>query len=84
MSLKKLKLIVQGWANYAFENYKIEQRANERAIICSVCEYARNDVWFDLKDSRIQEISGIACFACECPLSTKLRSDDKCPLGKWE
>lgn len=74
-----------GWKNYVFENPEIEAMAKQRAEICAGCDHA-NEGWIakPLPDGKLQEIEGMICDLCDCPLSTMLRSqDEKCKKNKW-
>lgn len=82
--IQKLNSILTGWKNYIFENKEIESMAKARAIECAKCE---NAVWGlvpQMFEDEIEEIKGLKCDWCECPLSAKLRSPTEvCPLDKW-
>lgn len=82
--LDKLHNILNGFKNYIFEDKAVESLAKARAIECAKCPKA---VWGMIPmmfEDEIEEIKGLKCDWCECPLSTKLRSvDEKCPMEKW-
>lgn len=82
--MSKLKEIIKGWKNYKFPNPEYEAMAAKKAKVCSSCDSAIQDTWFDLVDKKIEELSGLACDECSCPLTTLLRSDKPCPLNKFE
>jgi hypothetical protein len=87
--LKKLKSILEGWTNYAFESKEIESMAKARASQCANCELAVYGLVASLVDDEIKEIKGLVCNGCEtnikCPLSAKLRSPNEyCPLNLWQ
>tara|TARA_B100000287_G_C20398151_1_gene688501 strand:- start:310 stop:531 length:222 start_codon:yes stop_codon:yes gene_type:complete len=66
--MNKLESIINGWKNYIFENKEVEKIANQRAIICSKCDYNYLNI----------------CGQCGCMLPVKTRSlTSKCPLNKW-
>lgn len=81
---KKLVSIYKGWKNYTFENIEIERIAKKRASICANCPESIKGYSEIIKDGRIENISGMKCNLCECPLPTKLRSiDENCPKELW-
>lgn len=80
----KYKHIVDGFANYAFPNRRMENLAKTRASICSRCPLAKRDPILSLiPDKALPGIEGYICDACGCNLSAKVRSADFCPKGKW-
>lgn len=75
---------MQGWKNYTFPNKKVEESAKKKAKICAKCLHAVNSVWDEiLPDATLQEVKGMKCDLCDCPLSTLLRSDKKCEDGRF-
>ena len=75
---------MQGWKNYTFPNKKVEESAKKKAKICAKCLHAVNSVWDEiLPDATLQEVKGMKCELCDCPLSTLLRSDKKCEDGRF-
>lgn len=76
-----MKEIIKGWGNFALGLKTAE--AKKKAEICLNCESLENGKIEIIKDNKIKEISGAICAECKCPLSAKLRSDDKCPKGKF-
>lgn len=75
---------MQGWKNYTFPNNKVEESAKIKAEICAKCPHAVNSVWDEiLPDATLQEVKGMKCELCDCPLSTLLRSDKKCEDGRF-
>lgn len=82
----KLKAILKGWDNYLFPNTETEKKAKERAQICAQCPHAVKGTYQQfMPDYTLQEVEGMKCDICGCPLSTLLRQDDKkCELNKWE
>ena len=80
----KLRSILSGWKNYVFASEAVEQMARLRAVECAKCPFAVKGMHDVIIDDRIEEIEGMLCNNCKCPLSGKLRSEEeKCPLGKW-
>lgn len=80
----KLNNIVKGWKNYIFPSSEIEILAAKRAITCASCSHAVEGRFEIIEDKRIEEIKGMGCDMCLCPLSTKLRSpEEECPINKW-
>lgn len=82
----KLKAILKGWENYIFTDPEIEAKAKERAKICAGCPMAKMGTYQKLMpDYSLQDVKGMKCNMCDCPLSTLLRQDEKkCELNKWE
>jgi len=80
-----IKAIIEGWGNYIFPNEKKEIEAKRRAAICASCPHAKRHIYKKLMpDYSLQEVEGMICEVCGCPLSTLLRQDEKgCELGKW-
>jgi len=76
--------IMQGWKNYTFPNKQVEESAKIKAEICAKCTHAVNSVWDEiLPDTTLQEVKGMKCELCDCPLSTLLRSEKKCEDGRF-
>lgn len=66
--LDRLKQIAAGWRYTLFPDWKIEQLARERALVCGTCEHS----------------TGSKCSLCGCPLQAKMRSPNAvCPDGRW-
>lgn len=64
----KLKEIVDGWTHVIVKDAATEVEALQRAKICALCPYNKNN----------------KCKKCGCPLIAKTRSkNSKCPEGKW-
>lgn len=63
--------IAEGWFRLVFKDEKIEDRAKIRAAECFKCK------------SMKKELKIIVCGECGCPIASKTRSNDKCPLDKW-
>lgn len=78
-----INLILQGWGNYLDKSEVIEAQAQFRADICSECHKAKKGKVLTFVKDNLKEIEGYYCDECKCPLSAKIRSNDKCPLGKW-
>lgn len=78
--------ILKGWDNYLFSDPEMEVKAKERAKICAQCPHAVVGSYQQfMPDYTLQEVEGMKCDVCGCPLSTLLRQDDKkCELKKWE
>lgn len=75
---------MQGWKNYTFPNKQVEESAKKKAEICAKCPHAVNSVWDEiLPDATLQEVKGMKCELCDCPLSTLLRSDKNCVDGRF-
>jgi hypothetical protein len=88
IKIKKLKLIFDGWKNYAFENKEVEVLANKRAEFCAKCPFAViGNISIFINDD-IKETEGLVCDRCDtkikCPISMKIRSiNEKCPEKLW-
>lgn len=85
---KKLVLsnIIAGWSNLAFPSPEIEALAKKRAAVCASCPFATfvDGLHTVVVDNKTQNIRGLKCSKCGCPLSAKVRSPhDSCPQGKW-
>lgn len=80
-----IKAIIEGWGNYIFPNEGIETEAKRRAAICAACPHSKQRIYKKLMpDYSLQEVEGMICEVCGCPLSTLLRQDEKgCELDKW-
>lgn len=66
--LDRLEQIAAGWRYTLFPDWKIEQLASERALVCGACEHN----------------TGSRCGLCGCPLQAKTRSPNSvCPDGRW-
>ena len=80
-----MKEILKGWGNFVL-GLKTKE-AKEKAKHCKKCTHKKIGNIEFIKDNQIKEIEGYVCNACDtivkCPLSTKLRSDDPCPKGKF-
>ena len=80
----KIKNVFIGWLNYIFENEDVNQSAKEKAKVCFDCpEKVKGTYEKVMPDYSLVEVEGFKCNKCGCPLSTKLRSEDNCPLGKF-
>ena len=74
--------IINGWANYIFENPEIEKLAKKRAAICANCPNAVKSKFWNIFEDK--EVKGVVCNMCGCPLFSLLRSEqEKCKLNKW-
>lgn len=81
--MERVYNIKNGWKNYLkSEN---NQLAKQRAKHCKKCPFAVVGMLERfLPDYSIEEIQGLKCNKCGCPLSAKLRSEnEKCPIGNW-
>ena len=79
-----IKYVFAGWLNYIFENEDVNQSAKQKAKICFDCpEKVKGTYEKLMPDYSLKEVQGYKCRICNCPFVTKLRSEDKCPLGKF-
>lgn len=85
--MSKVDDILNGWGNYfKGSNPATLKVAKQRAKICvEDCDLAKNGLHLAvLPDFSIQNIQGMYCGDCGCPLSTAVRSENyKCPQNKW-
>ncbi|WP_294823641.1 hypothetical protein [uncultured Flavobacterium sp.] len=79
-----LKAILTGWKNYILKSEVCEAAAITRAAICSSCPSARHGKLLAFLKDSLQEIEAHYCAECGCPLSAKIRSNDICPINKWQ
>lgn len=75
--------ILTGWKNYLNKSEVTETKAANRAAVCAVCPHAKQGKILTFLNDHLNEIEGAYCNQCGCPLSTKIRSNDICPLNKW-
>jgi len=75
--------ILTGWKNFVSKSEVVESVAQDRAEICAACPHAHQKMLLAFIKDSLKEIEGYACNQCGCPLSAKLRSNDKCPINKW-
>jgi len=87
MNIQKFNAIVSGWKNFVFPNKHVEELAKVRAEICSKCPHMTTEYPFKKfipEEKRIEEVKGVGCGICGCPLQSKLRVPmEKCPSDKW-
>jgi len=81
---------LQGWKAVITEDKGVEEIALDRAKICDTCEdqdgnkIAVKGKFIQFLKDDIEEIQGMKCSICQCPISAKTRSkNSKCPIGKW-
>lgn len=79
----ELKNILDGWENFIDKSEVVENVAKERALKCSQCPELKHGKLLAFIKDELTQIQGCYCNKCKCPLSAKIRSNDKCPLGKW-
>tara|TARA_R110002049_G_scaffold309180_1_gene518132 strand:- start:19465 stop:19704 length:240 start_codon:yes stop_codon:yes gene_type:complete len=73
--------IIQAWTKVFLKITNETHR--ERAEICNKCPLARYRSYVDFVDDELISVKGFVCTSCNCPIVSKVRSNDKCPLGKW-
>ena len=83
MSYKKIKpiTIIKGWLS-VFKGLTTDEH-KRRAIICETCPNRVYNKYIDFIDDELKEVKGFVCDVCKCPLISKIRSTDNCPLNKW-
>lgn len=79
--MSKMVTIAKAW--YRVFTSKLSQEERNRANICKDCTSAVYKRFIDFIDDELTEVQGMVCGECNCPLIAKVRSEDKCPLGKW-
>ena len=83
MGDSKLQIIFKAWENVVVENPVVEETAEKRAKVCSNCMHAKQSIIRIFVNEKLTSVDGMKCSKCKCPLIAKIRSKDKCPLGKW-
>ena len=78
-----LQDIINGWKNYFLKSHVSDEVAVKRAQVCAGCPYAKKGRILSFLKDELQEIEGVYCTKCGCPLSAKVRSTDICPIHKW-
>ena len=82
-----MKQIIVGINNYIKQKVDSQSLTDiqlERYNICKGCEFALSSKFFTvIPDVELQGITGKKCRRCGCSLSLKIRSNSKCPEGKW-
>lgn len=73
--------IAKAW-NSVFKGIKTEEHVR-RAEVCGGCPSKRYSKFLSYIEDDLKEVEGFVCNECGCPLVAKIRSNDKCPLGKW-
>lgn len=69
--MSKVSNIADGFLHLIFKNEKVEEKAKERALICSDCDYLEPDYV-------------PTCGVCGCVIAAKTRAkNDKCPKNYW-
>ena len=79
-----LKEILSGWRNYLNKSEVTETTARQRAEICASCPHAKQGKLLTFIKDTLKEVEGAYCDKCGCPLSAKVRSNDICPIHKWQ
>ena len=73
--------VVKAWSS-VFKGMKTEEHSR-RAKVCGECPNKSYSMFLDFIKDELKEVEGYICDECKCPLIAKIRSTDKCPLGKW-
>lgn len=73
--------ILHGWYNVLTK--KTTELDRKKAGVCETCVNARYSKYIDFVQDELVQVKGFVCDACGCPLISKIRSGDKCPLNKW-
>ena len=77
-----VKTIAKAWIQVLKGTTTAEHR--RRSAICKACPMSEHRKFLNLVGDELIQTKGMICKMCVCPLSAKIRSDDGCPLGKWE
>ena len=77
----QISKIVKAWIK-VFEGSVTEEH-KRRAFICHGCEFAKHNKYLDFINDDMEEVKGMICSVCKCPLIAKIRSEDSCPENKW-
>lgn len=72
--------IFKGWFNFLTG---LDGLAKEKAKHCNECPNKKHGKLLEFIKDDLKEVEGFYCDICKCPLSAKLRSDDKCPLNHF-
>lgn len=75
----KTLTIIKAWMTL-FKGITNEEH-KRRAIICETCPQRKYSKFLDFVNDELKEVKGFICNDCGCPLSAKIRSNDKC--NKW-
>jgi len=75
----KVRNIVDGWWNYLNKNDSTKSVVKERAKTCAKCPDIKKggDILRVLIKDKLKEIEGFTCGRCNCPLSAKIRTQEK-------
>ena len=79
--MTKATTIIKAWSEVLKGTTTDEHR--RRSAICKTCPMAQHRKFLNLVGDELTETKGMICKMCGCPLSAKIRSDETCPLGKW-
>ena len=79
ISTIKALVIIKAWKNVLFGVTSKEHK--RRASICKTCEHAKYRSYLDFLKDDLEEVNGLVCGLCSCPLKAKIKSTDKC--HKW-
>jgi hypothetical protein len=77
----QISKIVKAWWKVVEGATTEEQK--KRAKICSGCKLAEHKKYLDWINDDLNEVNGMVCGLCNCPLVAKIRSNDKCPKSLW-
>jgi len=80
----KISQILSGWKNFLSKTEVSETLAKQRAALCAACPHARQGRLLAFIKDSLTEVEGAYCNKCKCPLSAKVRSNDVCPINKWQ
>ena len=76
----QISKIVKAWTKVAKGLTTDEDK--RRASICKSCKFAKHKTYLDFINDELEEVKGLVCGQCSCPLIAKIRSTDVCK--KWE
>lgn len=54
----------------------------KRASICKECKHSKHSKYLDFINDELVDVKGLICNDCNCPISAKIRSIEKCRYWK--
>lgn len=73
--------IAKAWAKVYKGITTIEDK--RRAGICKGCDSCKHMPFLDFINDEMEEMRGMVCTECTCPIIALVRSDKHCELNKW-
>lgn len=78
--MARIDIIIKAWAN-VIKGLTDEEHIR-RSKVCGKCPHAKRKKYLELIKNDLEEVHGMVCDLCGCPLVAKIRSEDICE--KWE